>query len=159
MTSKQNNRITPTAAERAAMRDAISRALRAAQETGKAGIAAAVLLGDKVIAVGENEVQLQTDPTKHAEMVALARAAAALDRTDLAGCTILSTLQPCEMCLAAIRFAGIDRILFAATQDRVAEKYFAFNHLRIEDFHNGEFAFVGGLDEEKVLHLYETGRE
>lgn len=159
MTSKQNNRITPTAAERAAMRDAINRALRAAQETGKAGIAAAVLLGEKVIAVGENEVQLQTDPTKHAEMVALARAAAALDRTDLAGCTILSTLQPCEMCLAAIRFAGIDRILFAATQERVAEKYFAFNHLRIEDFHNGEFRFLGGLNEEEILHLYETGAE
>lgn len=149
----------PTAAESAAMSDAIERALKAATESGKAGIAATILQGDRVIATGENEVHLQSDPAKHAEMVAITRAAAALDRTDLSGCTIISTLQPCEMCLAAIRFAGIDRILFAATQDHVAPKYFAFNHLRIADFQNGAFVFLGGLDEDRVLHLYETGEE
>jgi tRNA(adenine34) deaminase len=156
---QETDRITPTEAERAAMRDAIRRALTAAQESGKAGIAATVMRGDTIVATGENEVHLRSDPTKHAEMVAITRAAAALDQPDLAGCTILSTLQPCEMCLAAIRFAGIDRILFAATQDRVAEKYFVFGHLRIEDFQNGDFGFFGGLDEDEVLHLYATGTE
>ena len=151
--------IVATGAESEAMSDAIDRALKAARESGKAGIAATVMQGDKIIATGENEVHLQSDPTKHAEMVAITRAAAALDRADLSGCTIISTLQPCEMCLAAIRFAGIDRIIFAATQDRVATKYFAFNHLRIDDFQNGAFVFLGGLDEDKVLHLYETGEE
>lgn len=63
------------------------------------------------------------------------------------------------MCLAAIRFAGIDRIIFAATQDRVAEKYFVFGHLRIEDFQDGDFGFFGGLDEDEVLHLYAIGTE
>jgi tRNA(adenine34) deaminase len=151
--------VVPTGAESAAMSDAINRALKAALESGKAGIAATVLQGDRIIATGENEVHLQSDPTQHAEMVAITRAAAKLDRTDLSGCTIISTLQPCEMCLAAIRFAGIDRIIFAATQDRVAPKYFAFNHLRIGDFQNGGFEFLGGLGEDKVLHLYETGEE
>lgn len=151
--------IAATASERDAMRDAIERALAAAHESGKAGIAAAVMQGDEIIATGENEVHLQSDPTKHAEMVAITRAGAALGRPDLSGCTIISTLQPCEMCLAAIRFAGIERIVFAATQARVASKYFAFGHMRIEDFQNGDFAFVGGLDEEKVLHLYQTGAE
>lgn len=151
--------ITPTDAERAALRDAIERALAASCERGKAGIAATVMQGDVVIATGENEVHLQTDPTKHAEMVAITRAAAALKQTDLAGCTVLSTLQPCEMCLAAIRFAGIDRILFAARQENVATKYFAFGHLRIEDFQNGDFSFLGGIGEDEIIHLYEDGDE
>jgi tRNA(adenine34) deaminase len=63
------------------------------------------------------------------------------------------------MCLSAIRFAGITRIIFAATQARVAEKYFAFPHLRIEDFQNGAFEFAGGVDEALVLHLYAHGDE
>ncbi len=148
-----------TDAERNAMHDAIERALKAARESGKAGIAATVMQGNRIIATGENEVQLQSDPTKHAEMVAITRAAAALSRTDLAGCTIISTLQPCEMCLAAIRFAGITRIVFAARQASVPPKYFAFPHLKIEDFQNGDFEFAGGVEESRVLHLYENGDE
>lgn len=151
--------IDVTVAEQAAMRDAIDRALMASRESGKAGIAATVMQGDRIIATGENEVHLQSDPTQHAEMVAITRAAQALDRTDLSGCTIISTLQPCEMCLAAIRFAGIGRIIFAARQANVPPKYFAFPHLRIEDFQNGEFEFAGGVDEASVLHLYEEGDE
>lgn len=149
----------PAHDERMAMSDAIDRALRASHETGKAGIAAAVLQDGHIIATGENEVKLRSDPTQHAEMVAITRAAARLDRTDLSDCTIVSTLQPCEMCLSAIRFAGISRIVFAATQANVAAKYFAFPHLRIEDFQNGEFQFCGGVDEDRVLHLYKTGEE
>ena len=151
--------IVPTVAELSAMRDAIDRALAAAQQSGKAGIAAAVMRGGQIVATGENEVHLQTDPTKHAEMVAITRAAAALDRADLSDCTIISTLQPCEMCLSAIRFAGISRIIFAAVQANVAAKYFAFPHLQIEDFQNNEFGFAGGVDEARVLHLYADGNE
>jgi tRNA(adenine34) deaminase len=151
--------IMTTDAEHTAMRDAVERALKAARESGKAGIAATVMQGGKIIATGENEVHLQSDPTKHAEMVAITRAAQLLDRTDLSGCTIISTLQPCEMCLAAIRFAGIERIIFAASQANVPPKYFAFPHLRIEDFQNGAFEFVGGVEEASVLHLYKNGDE
>ena len=146
--------------EREAMRDAIERALKAQTETGKAGIAASVIRDGILVATGENEVQLQSDPTQHAEMVALTRAAQALDTTDLSECTLISTLQPCEMCLAAMRFAGITRVIFAATQARVAPKYFVFPHLRIEDFQrDGGFTALGGLDEDRVLHLYATGKE
>lgn len=150
---------TATDQELAAMSNAIDRALAASGQPGKAGIAAAVVRDGTTIATGENEVHLQSDPTQHAEMVAITRAAAALNQTDLSGCTIISTLQPCEMCLAAIRFAGITRIIFAARQASVPPKYFAFPHLRIEDFQNGEFDFIGGVDEARVLHLYENGDE
>lgn len=154
----QNSAPDISPAERQAMRDAIDRALKAQGESGKSGIAASILRGNQLISTGENEVHLQSDPTQHAEMVALTRAAQALGTTDLAECTLISTLQPCEMCLSAMRFAGIRRVVFAATQARVASKYFAFPHLRIEDFERGgDFAAIGGVDEDRILHLYATG--
>ena len=160
MTNKRSAPPEASPSEVAAMDDAIQRALRAARESGKSGIAASVLRGGHVIATGENEVHLQSDPTKHAEMVALARAAHLLDRTDLSDCTLISTLQPCEMCLAAMRFAGIRRVVFAAEQAKVAQKYFVFPHLTIEDFHReGGFDWVGGVSQEQVLDLYIDGRE
>ncbi|WP_444666192.1 nucleoside deaminase [Cereibacter changlensis] len=150
----------PSADERSAMNEAIDRALRAARESGKSGIAATVLKAGKVVATGENEVHLQCDPTQHAEMVAITRAAQVLGTTDLSDCVLISTLQPCEMCLSAFRFAGMQRVIFAATQANVPEKYFAFPHLRLEDFQrNADFTSVAGLDEELVLHLYATGDE
>lgn len=145
-------------AEHAAIQDAIQRALTAQRQSGKAGIAAAVLCGGRTVATGENEVHLQCDPTRHAEMVAITRAAQALGATDLAGCVMISTLQPCEMCLAALRFAGMRRVVFAATQARVAAKYFVFPHLSIDDFlHGDDFEAIGGVSEDVVLHLYAAG--
>lgn len=147
-------------AERDALDGAIRRALTARSENGKSGIAAALMLNGQVIATGENEVHLQADPTRHAEMVVITRAARNLGTFDLSECILISTLQPCEMCLSAMRFAGIKRVIFAATQDRVAKKYFAFSHLRIEDFQDGnEFVAIGGICEDRVLHLYATGKE
>lgn len=148
--------ITPV--ESAAMRDAIDRALAAQQQSGKSGIAASLLYDGQIIATGENEVHLQVDPTRHAEMVVFRRGAAALRRSDLSGCTLISTLQPCEMCLAAMRFAGIDRVIFAARQGQVADKYFAFPHLRLADFNpDNTFTAIGGIGEDRVLALYAHG--
>ncbi|WP_322895338.1 MULTISPECIES: nucleoside deaminase [unclassified Yoonia] len=149
-----------TGPEHAAVVDAIARAIAAQNESGKSGIAATVLHNGRVVAEAENEVHLQSDPTRHAEMVAIHRAAQALDATDLTGCVLISTLQPCEMCLSAMRFAGIDRVVFAATKARVAPKYFVFPHLEIADFQRGgDFDAIGGICENRILHLYATGDE
>lgn len=145
-------------AEVTAVVDAIRRAISAAKESGKAGIAASVLCHDQTVATGENEVHLQCDPTRHAEMVAISRATDALGSTDLKHCVMISTLQPCEMCLSAMRIAGIRRVIFAATKGRVASKYFVFPHLNIEDFvHDDDFDAIGGVCEDLVLHLYANG--
>lgn len=149
-----------TANEHTAVINAIARAVTARNETGKTGIAATVLQHGRIISEAENEVQLQSDPTCHAEMVAIHRAAQSLDTTDLAGCVLISTLQPCEMCLSAMRFAGIDRVIFAATKAHVAPKYFVFPHLEIADFQrDGDFDAIGGICENCVLHLYADGAE
>lgn len=151
----------PTDDEVAAMRNAVDRALRAQNETGKAGIAAAILLDGVVVAQGENEVRLHSDATRHAEMVALAEAGRQLGSTDLSQCVMVSTLQPCEMCLAAMRFAGIKRVIFGASQNKVAGKYFVFPGLSLANFQRaGEpFEAIGGQFEDELLPLYIDGQE
>jgi tRNA(adenine34) deaminase len=139
-----------------------ARAHLAAREAGRAGIAAAVLRGDRMIALEANEIALQCDPTRHAEGVAMAAAGKQLGGPDLSGCTLLSSLQPCEMCLAASRFAGIDRILFAVRQQNVPGRYFVFPGLGIDDFIEASprpFTAIGGLQEDDVLPLYADGQE
>ncbi len=66
------------------------------------------------------------------------------------------------MCLAAMRFAGISRVVFAATKPNVAQKYFMFGDLDIGDFAAASaspFEFRGGLLEAEVLELYTDGDE
>ena len=64
------------------------------------------------------------------------------------------------MCLSAMRFSGIDRVIFAATKARVASKYFVFPHLELQDFQrSGSFEAIGGICENRVLHLYADGAE
>ncbi|MEQ5869677.1 nucleoside deaminase [Sagittula sp. NFXS13] len=148
----------PTAAETAVMNDLIDRARAEADTGGKAGIAAAVMRGDTLLARGMNEVHLDHDPTRHAEIVALSAATRALKDPSLDGCTLLTTLQPCEMCLAAMRFAGIARVIYAAGRPDVpTDKYFAFPGLHIADFREADhkdFTAIGGLCDHRILDIY-----
>lgn len=148
----------PTEAETEVMNDLIDRALQEAETPGRAGIAAAVMQGDVVLARGLNEVHLNNDPTRHAEIVAISAATEALSQPSLDGCTLLTTLQPCEMCLAAMRFAGISRVIYAAGRPEVPTgKYFAFPGLHVQDFemadHEG-FTAIGGLCQHRIIDLY-----
>ncbi|EYD78014.1 tRNA-specific adenosine-34 deaminase [Rubellimicrobium mesophilum DSM 19309] len=146
-----------TEAEREALREAVRRAWALADD-GKAAFVAAVMSGDRVIAMRANEVGEARDPSRHAEIVAIAAACEALGRVDLAGATLVTTLQPCEMCLAAMRWAGIGRVVFAARQEAVHPKYFQFGGLRLSDFQKAGAGFtaVGGVLEE-AIDLYADG--
>lgn len=158
-TNQRTGEITQT--ERDALRAAVERAVAAHRATRRTGIVATIVQDDAVVVSAENEVDQESDPTRHAEMVALSQATTRLGRKDLSDCTLISTLQPCEMCLAAMRFAGIRRVIYAATQAKVAEKYFVFPGLGIQNFDAaGEsFTYIGGVMERDVLHLYADGAE
>lgn len=146
--------------ERSAVRDAIARARAACCQSGKSGIAASVLLNGATVATVEDTVHLQSDPTRHAEMVAITRASRGLQTTDLSGCVMISTWQSCEMDLSAMRFSGIRRVIFAPTKDRVAAAYLAFPPLGIGDFQQGgDFEAVGGICGDQVLHLDASGAQ
>ncbi|SUC78181.1 Guanine deaminase [Providencia stuartii] len=66
-----------------------------------------------VVATGVNQMLELNDPTAHAELMALRQAGETLKRTRLEDCVVYASGQPCPMCLAAMRMAGISRIVYA----------------------------------------------
>lgn len=89
--------------------------------SGRGGPFGAVVVRDGVIiAEGCNEVTSAFDPTAHAEVVAIRRACSSLRDFSLAGATIYASCEPCPMCLAAIYWARLDRLVFANTRAEAA---------------------------------------
>ncbi|MBE6461451.1 MAG: nucleoside deaminase [Alphaproteobacteria bacterium] len=81
-------------------------------------IGAVIVRDGKIIARGENQVQLKKNPTLHAEIVAINRACKKLGTKFLDGCDIYVSLEPCAMCATAISFARINNIYYAASDDK-----------------------------------------
>ncbi len=81
---------------------------------------AVIVRGGRVIAEGWNEVTTANDPTAHAEVAAIRRACAAAGDFSLTGATIYSSCEPCPMCLAAIYWARLDRLVFANSREQAA---------------------------------------
>ena len=92
---------------------------RKALETGEVPVGAAVVCGNEVIALAHNEREATGDPTAHAEVLAIRRAAKKLGRRRLTGCTLYVTLEPCPMCAGAIVMAELDGVYYGAA-DRTA---------------------------------------
>jgi guanine deaminase len=105
------------------LRQAIALAVESAGTDG-GPFGAVVARGEDVIATGTNRVTASGDPTAHAEIVAIRRAAEALGTHDLSGCTLYASTEPCPMCLAATWWARLDAIVFAADRDAAARAGF-----------------------------------
>jgi tRNA(adenine34) deaminase len=103
--------------DREAMEEALEEARQAA-ESGEVPIGAVAVLGGDIVARGQNRVLRDNDPTAHAEMVTLRRAAAAVGNYRLNGVTLYVTLEPCAMCAGAMIHARIDRLVFAAADPK-----------------------------------------
>jgi tRNA(adenine34) deaminase len=92
-------------------------ALDMAREAGNAGevpVGAVVVFEDRVIGRGRNAPIERSDPTAHAEIIALREAAASLGNYRLEGATLYATLEPCVMCAGALIAARIHRLVFGA---------------------------------------------
>ncbi|MEV6167616.1 tRNA adenosine(34) deaminase TadA [Streptomyces sp. NPDC051954] len=74
--------------------------------------------GRTVLGAGHNEREATGDPTAHAEVLAIRRAAAVLGGWRLAGCTLVVTLEPCTMCAGAIVQSRVDRVVYGARDDK-----------------------------------------
>lgn len=99
----------------------MTQALNLAKRTAAHGdvpIGAVIVRDGRIIARGENRVQLKSNPTLHAEIVAINRACKKLGQKFLDDCDIYITLEPCAMCATAISFARIRNIYFAATDEK-----------------------------------------
>jgi len=95
------------------MRLALDEARSAARD-GEVPVGAMVMRGGEVLGLGRNRMRERSDPTAHAEMVALRAAAATLGTDRLDGCDLWVTLEPCAMCAGAIALSRIARLYFGA---------------------------------------------
>ena len=97
--------------------DFLRAAIRAAREgiaAGQSPFGSVIVRDGQVVAAAHNTVWLDTDPTAHAEVNNNRAASRVLKTIDLGGCTLYSTCEPCPMCLSAIHWAKISRVVYGA---------------------------------------------
>jgi len=92
----------------------------ASVERGGGPFGAVVVLDGEVIGRGSNCVTLHNDPTAHAEVQAIRDACRNIDDFSLAGATLYASCEPCPMCLSAIYWARLERLVYAATATEAA---------------------------------------
>lgn len=97
------------------MRKAIALSLKNI-ENGGGPFAAVIVKEGKIIATGANRVTANTDPTAHAEVNAIRKAAKKLGTFDLSGCEIYTSCEPCPMCLGAVYWAHLDKMYYGNTK-------------------------------------------
>jgi len=95
------------------MRRALDLAAQAAAE-GEVPVGAVITRGDSIVAEAQNAMRGSLDPTAHAEIVAIRRAALALGQPRLDGCILWVSLEPCAMCASAASVARLESVRFAA---------------------------------------------
>ncbi|CAM5459059.1 tRNA-specific adenosine deaminase [Streptomyces spiroverticillatus] len=88
----------------------------------------------EIVALGNNQVTANLDPTAHAEVSAMRAACKELNTFSLEGCVLVTSCEPCPMCLSSALWARVDRIVFAADRDDAA---------------------VAGFDDRKFYDLFE----
>ena len=85
---------------------------------GEVPVGAVVVRDGEIVASAHNERETGGDPTAHAEVLAIRRAARALGRRRLSDCTLYVTLEPCPMCAGAIAMARLGEVVFGAYDER-----------------------------------------
>ena len=112
----------------------MSQAIEIAKEemlrNGAAPFGAIVVRKRTIVGQGVNEVINKCDPTSHGEIEAIRNACMNLKTWDLSDCILYTTCEPCEMCLAAMFWARINKIFYAATLDDCKELGFDLASLR-----------------------------
>ncbi|WP_055700253.1 MULTISPECIES: tRNA adenosine(34) deaminase TadA [Streptomyces] len=142
------------------MRLALAEAELAAQG-GDVPVGAVVLSpdGTTVLAVGHNEREAVGDPTAHAEILALRRAAVALGEWRLTGCTLVVTLEPCTMCAGALVQSRVDRVVYGARDDKAGAAGSLWDVVRDRRLNHRPEVVHGVLSEECAAQLTDFFRK
>jgi tRNA(adenine34) deaminase len=118
---------------------------------GEVPVGAVAVLDQEVLATGFNQPIHNVDPTAHAEVVALRRAARSLGNYRLTGVTLYVTLEPCLMCVGALVLARISTLVYGASEPKTGAVRSSF---RVEDVPtNHRFRIVSGILEEDCRKL------
>lgn len=117
-------------------------------------VGAVVVNQNRIIARAHNQTQQLNDVTAHAEMIAITSAANYLGAKYLIECTLYVTLEPCVMCAAALKWAQLDRLIFAASDPKEG-----FTRLKEQILHKKTMLVPGILEEQASLLLKEFFRK
>jgi tRNA(adenine34) deaminase len=94
-----------------------------AYKMGEVPVGAVIVCQDQIIGKGHNQVELLHDITAHAEIIAITAASNFLNNKYLDDCTLYVTLEPCLMCIGAIKHARIKTIVFGAFEQKKMHDY------------------------------------
>ena len=133
---------------------------RAAGARGEVPVGAVVVADGRAVASAGNEREASADPTAHAEVLALRRAAAELGSWRLEGATVYVTLEPCPMCAGALLAARVRRVVFAAPDPKAGACGSLYN-LCVDPRLNHEVEVVPGVAGDEagaVLREWFAGR-
>ncbi|HWC15061.1 MAG TPA: tRNA adenosine(34) deaminase TadA [Actinomycetota bacterium] len=131
------------------MRVALAEAERALGH-GDVPIGAVVAIDGEVVATACNEREKAADPTAHAEVLALRRAAAATGTWRLATATLYVTLEPCAMCAGAAVLARIARLVYGPQDPRAGAAYSLYNIVQDPRLNHYVEITTGVLEEESA---------
>ena len=119
-----------------------------AQDEGEVPVGAVIVRDDKLVSEGWNQPIASSDPTAHAEIVALRAAGVAESNYRLPGTTLYVTLEPCVMCVGAIVHARIERLVYGAKDPRAGAAGSVFSLLGSDQFNHSVQVEGGILAEE-----------
>lgn len=111
---------------------------------GEVPVGALVVKDSKVIGRGFNQPIYTSDPTAHAEIVALRDAAITVQNYRLSDCSLYVTIEPCAMCVGAMVHARIQRVIFGATEPRAGSLVSQLKLMDMSHF-NHTFEWQGGV--------------
>lgn len=142
------------------MRKAIRLSIKSV-ESGGGPFGAVIVKDGKEIASGVNRVTKRLDPTAHAEIVAIRKAAGKLKDFNLSGCGIYTSCEPCPMCLSAIYWARIDKIYYANTKEDARDIGFddSFIYRQLELPEDKRLIPVVKLLRSEAIEAFEIWRE
>ncbi|MCK5067909.1 MAG: nucleoside deaminase [Bacteroidales bacterium] len=138
--------VYPVLSDEYFMNEALKEAQKA-KELEEVPVGAVVVNQNRIIARGHNMTQQLNDVTAHAEMIAITSASNYLGAKYLVECTLFVTLEPCVMCAAALKWAQLDRLVFATSDPREG-----FSRLKEQILHK-KTEVIPGILEEQASHL------
>jgi tRNA(adenine34) deaminase len=123
-----------------------------AEDAGEVPVGAVIILNGELIAEGWNQPISSSDPTAHAEIIALRGAGRKLDNYRLLDAELYVTLEPCPMCVGAMLHARVKRVIYAATDPKTGALGGAYDLLNSVS-HNHSFEVTKGILEEQSREL------
>ena len=127
-------------------------AARQAHQADEVPVGAALVINDELVSRASNSPISHSDPTAHAEVLALRQAAQVMQNYRLPGSILYVTLEPCMMCAGAMLHARVERLVFGAYDEKTGAAGSCFNWLQ-DKKHLHKINVTGGVLEQECAEL------